>query len=148
MWNALYTQVLTLISLLLIKVTSSNFQEMFIKANSFLLTKYLNFDFYTLNLPLFQILVHTFKLLAKVSFLPYIFFVIDFIYLFAFFRALQEHHRRNIWQVFPLHHTSRLDIFHLGFYLHLATPVDDLRSNYYLSDHRGRPPYLPTTYTN
>ena len=36
--NALYTQVLTLIALLLIKMTSSNFQEMFIKTISFLLS--------------------------------------------------------------------------------------------------------------
>ena len=46
--NGLHMQVLTLISLLLIKITSSNFQEMFIKASSFLLFKYLNFEFYTL----------------------------------------------------------------------------------------------------
>ena len=34
--NALHTQVLMLIALLLIKISSSNFQEMFIKASSFI----------------------------------------------------------------------------------------------------------------
>ena len=37
-------QVLTLISLLLIKITSSNFQELFIKASSFLCLNIVNFD--------------------------------------------------------------------------------------------------------
>ena len=49
--NTLCTQVLKLKSLLLIKINSSNFQEMFIKASSFLLFKYLNFDLYTLKVP-------------------------------------------------------------------------------------------------
>ena len=46
--NALHTQVPTLISLLLIKIAPSKFQELLIKASSFILFKYLKFDFYAL----------------------------------------------------------------------------------------------------
>ena len=49
--NALYTQVLMLISLLLMKLSPSNVQEMLIKASSFILFKYLNIDFYALKVP-------------------------------------------------------------------------------------------------
>ena len=38
-------------SLLLIKITASNFQERFIKAGSLLVSKYLNFYFYSLKVP-------------------------------------------------------------------------------------------------
>ena len=47
--NALYTHVLMLMSLLLIQISPSNFQEMSIKASSFLLFKYLNLYCYTLK---------------------------------------------------------------------------------------------------
>ena len=43
--NALHTQVLTLISLLLIKTISSIFQKMFIKDSSFMFSKYLILTF-------------------------------------------------------------------------------------------------------
>ena len=45
--NALHTQVLMPTDLLLIKIISSDFQEMFIKASSFLVSKYVIFYFYT-----------------------------------------------------------------------------------------------------
>ena len=47
--NALHTQVLTLISLLSIKISPSNFQELLIEVSSFLLFKYISFDIYTLK---------------------------------------------------------------------------------------------------
>ena len=43
--NALHKQVLTLMSLLLIKISPSNFQVMLIKTSSFLF-RYLSFDFW------------------------------------------------------------------------------------------------------
>ena len=49
--NGLYTQVLTTISLSLIKISSSNFQEMLMKASSFRLSKYFKFDLYALKVP-------------------------------------------------------------------------------------------------
>ena len=48
--NALHTQVLALISLL-IKLSPPKFLEQLIEASSFLSCKYLNFDFYTLKVP-------------------------------------------------------------------------------------------------
>ena len=48
---SLHTLALTVISLLLIKVSPSNFPDMLIEASSFVLFKYLNFDFYTLKVP-------------------------------------------------------------------------------------------------
>ena len=49
--QALYTQVQTLMSLLLIKMSPSNIQKILIKASSFLLFKYFNFYFFTLKAP-------------------------------------------------------------------------------------------------
>ena len=47
LWYNLHKKLLTFIAVLLLKITSSNFQKMFIKARSFLLSKYIYFDFYT-----------------------------------------------------------------------------------------------------
>ena len=47
--NVLSTQVLTLVSVLLLKITSSNFREMSAKVSSYISSKYLYFDFCTLK---------------------------------------------------------------------------------------------------